>query len=70
MDGKDTPESVRTDYVQIPRHILKRHKVVTLAVDCMFVNGIPFLVSVARGLNLVTVEHTPSLTAEQLADGI
>jgi hypothetical protein len=58
------------DYVQIPRHILERHKVVTLAVDCMFVNGIPFLVSVARDLNLVTAEHTPLRTAKQLADGI
>jgi hypothetical protein len=64
------PESVGTDHVQIPRHILERHKVVTLAVDCMFVNGIPFLVSVVRGLNLVRAEHTQLRTAKQLADGI
>jgi len=31
----------------------------------MFVNGVPFLVSVARGLNLVTAEFTPSRTAKQ-----
>jgi hypothetical protein len=36
----------------------------------MFVNGIPFLVSVVRGLNLVTAEHTLLCTAKQLADGI
>jgi hypothetical protein len=36
----------------------------------MFVNGVPFLVSVARGLNLVTAEFTPSRTAKQLALGI
>ena len=41
-----------------------------LAVDVMFVNGVPFLVSVARGLNLVTAEFTPSRTAKQLAAGI
>ena len=41
-----------------------------LAVDVMFVNGVPFLVSVARGLNLVTVESTPSCTAKQLVAGI
>ncbi len=34
----------------------------------MFVNGVPFLVSVARGLNLVTA--TPFRTAKQLAAGI
>jgi len=41
-----------------------------LAVDIKFVNGVPFLVSVARGLNLVTAEFTPSGTAKQLAAGI
>ncbi len=57
------PKSVTTDYVQIPRAILERHQLVTLAVDVMFVNGVPFLVSVARGLNLVTAEFTPSCMA-------
>ena len=42
----------------------------TLAVDIMFVNGVPFLVSVARGLNLVTAKFTPSQTAKKLAAGI
>jgi hypothetical protein len=36
----------------------------------MFVNGVPFLVSVARGLNLVTAEFTPFCKAKQLAAGI
>jgi hypothetical protein len=36
----------------------------------MFVNGVPFLVSVARGLNFVTAEFTPSRTAKQPAAGI
>ncbi len=53
-----------TNYVQIPRALLKRHQRVTLAVDVMFVNGVPFLVSVARGLNLVTAEHMPTRTAK------
>jgi hypothetical protein len=64
------PESVTTDYVQIPRAILERHQLVTLVVDVMFVIGLPFLVSVARGLNLVTAKFTPSQTAKQLAAGI
>ena len=64
------PETVTTDYVQIPRVLLERHQLVTLAVDVMFVNGLPFLVSVARGLNLITAEHTPSRTAKLLAAGI
>ncbi len=64
------PESVTTDYVQIPRAVLEQHQLVTLAVDIMFVNGVPFLVSVARGLNLVTAKFTPSGTAKQFAAGI
>jgi hypothetical protein len=63
-------ESVTTDFVQIPWVILEWHQLVTLAVDVMFVNGVPFLVSVARGLNLVTAKFTPSRTEKQLAAGI
>jgi hypothetical protein len=64
------PESVTTNHVQIPRVILERHQVVTLTVDVMFVNGVPFLVSASHGLNLITAEHTPSRTAKLLAEGI
>jgi len=64
------PESVTTNYVQIPWVILEQHQLVTLAVDVMFVNGVPFLVSVARSLNLVTAEFLPSQTAKKLASGI
>jgi hypothetical protein len=64
------PDSVTTNYVQIPRALLEQHQRVTLAVDIMFVNGVPFLVSMARGLNLVIAEHMPTRTAKQLAVGI
>ncbi len=58
------PVSVATNYVQIPRVILEQHQLVTLAVDVMFVNGVTFLGSMARGLNLVATEFTPSRTAK------
>jgi hypothetical protein len=64
------PEPVHIKYVQIPRMIIDRHLIVTLAVDCMFVNGVPFLVSMCRGLNLITDKYTPSQTAKNLAAGI
>ncbi len=64
------PESVTTNHIKIPRAILVQHEWVTLAADVMFVNGVPFLVSISRGINLVTAEHTPSRTAKQLAAGI
>ncbi len=64
------PDSVTTNYIQIPRALLEWHQRVTMAVNVMFVNGVPFLVSMARGLTLVTAEHMPTRTAKQLAAGI
>ncbi len=42
------------------------HKYVTLAVDVMFMNGLPFLVTSSRGISLVTIEYLPSRTAKRL----
>ena len=67
---RTTPESVVVDHVTIPRAILKRHQRVTLAINVMLVNGIPFLIRVLRGLNLITTKYTPSCTAKQLAADI
>ncbi len=64
------PESVTMNHIQIPKALLERHQRVILAVDVMFVNGVPFLASVSKGLNLVTAEYTPSCTTKQLAVGI
>jgi len=61
------PEAVRTDFVHIPQVILERHRLVVLTADVIFVNGIPFLVSLARGLNLLTAEFLPTRTAKSLA---
>ncbi len=43
---------------------------VTLTVDVMFVNGVPFLVSASCEISLITVGYTPSCTATLLADRI
>ncbi len=64
------PESIWTDYVQIPWIILERYQLVVLVVNEMFVNNVSFLVSVARGLNLITAQFTPTRTAEALASRI
>jgi hypothetical protein len=64
------PESVTTDCMQIPLGVQEHHQFVTLMVDIMFVNRVPFLISLARGLNLVAAEFMPSCTAKQLLAGI
>jgi hypothetical protein len=64
------PESETTNHVKIPRAIQEQHQRVTVAVDVMFTNGVPFLVRISQGINLITAEHTPSRTVKQLAAGI
>ena len=62
------PERVVVDYVDVPRHLLSLHENVTLSADVMFVNGVPFLVSASRSINLITIEHAPRRrTASYLA---
>jgi hypothetical protein len=62
------PEHVRIEYVQIPRDFVELHKYVTLVVDVMFVNGLPFLVTSSQGISLVTIEYLKSRTAKRLID--
>ncbi len=46
------------------------HKYVTIVADVMFVNGLPFLVTLSRGISLVTIECGPSRTVKQLVNSL
>ena len=46
------------------------HEYVTIGVDVMFVNGLPFLVTSLRGISLITIEFLPSRTAKCLASSM
>jgi hypothetical protein len=67
---QNAPKPMHIKYLQILASVFDRHRIVTLAVDCMFINGVPFLVSVSRGLNLKPAEYTPTRMAKNLASGI
>ena len=43
------------------------NKVITLAADVFFADGIPFLLTLSRRIKFVTAEHVPSRTAKNLA---
>jgi hypothetical protein len=45
---------------QIPPDVLKLHQHLTLTVDIMFVNNLPFLITKSRGLQFTTVEFLPN----------
>ncbi len=49
------PTRVVTDYVDIPRALVDMNQRVTLATNIMFVNLVPFLVSVSGNINLITI---------------
>ena len=50
---------VRTDYIYVPRHIFDQNKHVVVAGDIMYVTDLRFLVTVSRGINMITVEYLP-----------
>jgi hypothetical protein len=65
-----TPPPVATDYVQIPNEIMSLNRNVTLAIDIMFVNGLPFLVSISRKINFTTVEYIIGRKQHHLVNSI
>ena len=60
------PVPVVTDYVAVPRLLIEANKVITLAADVFFVDGMAFLLTVLRCLKFVTAEHVPVHTATHL----
>ena len=69
LKGKTTRETspqVQTDIVAVPKKILALHKNITLAADLMFINKLPFFISISRKLQFTTSESTPNKTAETL----
>jgi hypothetical protein len=60
------PEHICTEIVEIPQQILSNQQNVTLSADVMFVNQVPFLVSLSRNINLTTIEFIPRYSASKL----
>ena len=56
------------DRVSIPKEFYPLNNFVTLAVDVMFVPGVPFFVTYSKKIKFLTVEYLPRRTAKQLAN--
>jgi hypothetical protein len=52
-----TPPPAETDYVQIPKEKMSVNLNVTLVIGIMFVNGLPFVVSISRKMKFTRVEY-------------
>ena len=52
---RSKPASVVTDSVEIPREILELRKDLEVSTYIMFINKLPFLVSISQGLKFTTI---------------
>jgi len=62
------PSRVEPNYVSTPARIVSENRDVHLVGDVMFVNGIPFLVTMSRRIRFATVQHVPDRRAPMLAN--
>jgi hypothetical protein len=54
---RNTQDPVMADYVEIPKDILDLNKDVTMVVDVMFMNGLPFITTISRKIKFTTIEY-------------
>jgi hypothetical protein len=61
---RKTPAPGVSDYIEIPKELTQSHQNVTLCIDGIKVNGIPFLTTVSRHLMYRTAEWIPNQIPE------
>jgi hypothetical protein len=62
-----TPAPVVAEYVSVPQSLVETNRIIMLATDAFFVDGTPFLLTVARRLKFITAEHVRVRTATNLS---
>jgi hypothetical protein len=63
---RQRPHRVRPELITVPQELYERTRDVILTAYVMFVDGLPFFVTLSRGIKLVTLEFLPSCTTDQL----
>jgi len=69
LKGKTTrskPAPVAKDYVKVPTELLRLHKEVFLTIDIIFVNKIPFFLTLSRKICFTTVNHLANRTVAEI----
>ena len=68
---RSRPERAHEDnLVMVPHDFYKLHRFVTLKADVMFVNSVPFLVTLSRKIRLRTAEHIPNCSVALLGSSL
>ena len=71
VQGKSTrtkPNKVEPQYIPLPQQVVDRYQYLTLVADVMFVNGLPFFVTLSRKVRFVTAQFFPRRTAAELSN--
>ena len=58
--ARTLPKHVFDNIDPVQRDILEKYRDVTLCVDIMFVNKIPFIITISRYIKIITVEVLPN----------
>jgi hypothetical protein len=69
--GKTTqtkPITVISDYITIPKKLIKQHKLVKISADIMYVQGLMFFVSISTHIKFTTVEYIDNCTKQSLQE--
>ncbi len=64
------PAPVVAEYVSVPQSLVETNRNITITADVFFVDGTPFIMTVARHMKFVTAEHVPVRTATNLSKHI
>jgi hypothetical protein len=67
LKGKVTrnkPAPVTSDYIAIPKELIANHQHITVRMDGIRINGIPFLTTISKNIKYWTAEWIPNQTPE------
>ena len=67
---RKTPKAVQATYTNIPGTIMSRYRNVTLAGDIMFVNKLPFFVTISRNIRFCTSEFLTNRKSDTIFKAI
>ncbi|KAI2501035.1 Reverse transcriptase (RNA-dependent DNA polymerase) [Fragilaria crotonensis] len=67
---RKTPKAVQATYTNIPATIMSRYRKVTLAGDIMFVNKLPFFVTISRNIRFSTSEFLTNRKSDTIFKAI
>jgi hypothetical protein len=68
--ARHAPDSVKPNIVTVPMSIMKHYQDVILAGDIMFINKIPFFVTISRYIRFCTSESVKNMKNQTLFDAI